>query len=70
MLARVVEVAPVEDQLCAETAHRGNLDWIRLLGDANRRLYAEEPSGIGNRLAVVPGRGGDDAALALLRAEL
>jgi hypothetical protein len=45
-LARVVEVAPVEDQLGAEPAHGGNLDRVGLLGDADRRLHAEEAGGI------------------------
>jgi hypothetical protein len=54
VLARVVEVAPVEDQLGAEAAHGGNLDRVGLLGYADRRLRADEAGGIGDRLAVVP----------------
>lgn len=70
LFARLVEVAPVEDQLGAETMHGGNLDRVRLLGYADRRLNAEAAGGIGDRLAVVPGRGRDHSALVLLRAEL
>jgi hypothetical protein len=70
MLTRIVEVAPVEDQLGTEPPHGGNLDRVRLLGYADRRLNTEEASGIGDRLAVVPGRGRDHAALALFCTEL
>src|SRR5439155_27087829 len=70
MLPRVVEVAPVEDELGAEAAHRRDLDGIRRLGDADRRRHAEETGGVGYRLPVVPGRRCDDAALALLRIQL
>src|SRR5439155_7817277 len=36
-LARLVVVAPVKDELGAEAAHRGDLDGVRRLGDADRR---------------------------------
>jgi len=39
-------------------------------GNADRRSHPEQARRVGDRLAVVPGRGGDDAALALLRVEL
>ena len=70
VLARVVEIAAVEDELGAEAAHRGDLDRVRLLRDADRRPHAEEAGGVGDRLAVVAGRGGDHAALPLVCAEL
>ena len=38
MLTRIVEVAPVEDQLGTEPPHGGNLDRVRLLGYADRHL--------------------------------
>jgi hypothetical protein len=60
----------VEDELGAEAAHRGDLDRVRVLGDADRRLHAEEAGGIGDRLSVVSGRGGDDAAFAFFLVEL
>jgi hypothetical protein len=70
MLARIVVVAAVKDELGAEAAHRGHLHRVRVLGYADRRLHAEETGGEGERLAVVSGRGGDDAAPALIRGEL
>jgi hypothetical protein len=70
VLARVVEVAAVEDELRAEPAHRRDLDGVRALGDADRGRHAEEARRVPDRLAVVPGRGGDHAARPLLRPEL
>ena len=70
VLARLVEVAPVEDELGTETPHRRDLDRVRLLGDADRRLHAEQARGEGDRLTVVAGRRGHDAALPLARGEL
>jgi hypothetical protein len=69
-LARLVEVAAMEHELGAEAAHRGHLHRVRVLGHADRRLHAEKAGRERDRLAVVSGRGGDDAALALVRAEL
>ncbi len=46
VLARVVEVAAVDDELGAEAAHRGDLDRVRVLGDADRRAHAEQTRGV------------------------
>lgn len=40
MLARLVVVAPVKDELGAEAAHGVNLDRVRVLRDADCRLHA------------------------------
>jgi len=70
VLASLVEIAPVENELGAESAHRGDLDRVRRFGHADRRPNAEEPCRVRDRLAVVAGRGGDHTRLALLLAEL
>ena len=68
--ACVVEVPTVLDDVGAERADRGDLDRIRVLGDADRRLHPEETCGVGDRLAVVAGRGGDEPSPALRGIEL
>ena len=70
VLARLVKVAAAEHELGPEAAHGGHLDGVRVLGHADRHWHGEQVSGVGERLAVVPGRGGDDPTLPLLRAEL
>jgi len=55
VLAGVVEVAAVEDELGVEAAHRGDLDRVRRLGDADRGPHAEEARRERDRLAVVAG---------------
>ncbi len=60
----------MEDELRAEPAHGLDLDAVRAFGDADRRPDAEEPSGEGDRLPVVSGRGCDDSALPLAVREL
>ena len=63
VLPRLVEVRAVHDQLRAERAHGRHLHGVRALGDADPRGDAEQARGEGDRLAVVPGRGRDHAAL-------
>jgi hypothetical protein len=70
VLARLVEVASVLDDLAAEATDRPNLHRIGALRDADHRAHAEQAPGEGDRLAVVPRRGGDDAALSLVFGEL
>jgi hypothetical protein len=70
VFARLVIVAPVEDEFGVEAAHGRDLDRVRLLGNADGRRHPEEAGGVRDRLAVVPGRGRDHAAPALRRAEL
>ena len=70
VLAGLVVVAAVLDELGTERAHRGELDRVRPLGDADARLEAEEARRVGDRLAVVARRGGDQAAAPLLLAQL
>ena len=70
MLARLVEVAAVLDDLRAEAADRRDLHRVRALGHADTARTPKSRDGEGDRLAVVPGRGGDEPALALVRGEL
>jgi hypothetical protein len=70
VLAGIVEVMSMEDELRAEGTHRGDLDRVRRVGDADRRRHAEEAGRKGDRLAVVARRRGDDAALPILGAQL
>ena len=51
-------------------AHRGELDRVRALGDADDRPHAEAAGGERDRLAVVAGRGGDHAPATLVVAQL
>ena len=62
-LARV-EVGPVKDDLRAIGAHGRDLNRVGVLRHDDHRAHAEEPRGIGNGLAVIARRRGDDAALA------
>ena len=70
MLAGLVEVPPVHDQLGAESAHRRELDRVRGLGHADARGDAMETSCIGDRLPVVSRRCRDQPARALILGEL
>ena len=70
VLARLVEVAAALDDLGAERADRSHLRGVRPLRDADRDVDAEAPSGVGQRLAVVPGRGSDEPLAPLLLGEL
>ena len=70
LLPGLVEVAPVLDDLRSERPDRLDLERVRPLGDAHRRRDAEEAGGVGDRLAVVPGRGGDQSALTLVGSQL
>ena len=57
MLASLVEVASVLDDLGAERPDRVHLGGVRLLGDADDDPDPEQPARERDRLAVVPGRG-------------
>ena len=70
LLTGGVEVPPVHDQLRAERAHRGELDRVGVLGDADARADAEQARGEGDRLAVIARRRRDQPAPPLLLAEL
>ena len=61
MLTRLLEVAPMHDQLGAESLHRGVLVRAVAFRDGDRDRYAVRTSGVGQRLAVVAARGGDHA---------
>ena len=67
---RLVEVASVQDHLGAEAAHGGDLHRVRSFGRADRRVHAEQPGRVGDRLPMVPGRGAEHTRLALGPAEL
>ncbi len=69
VLAGVVEVASVLDDLRTERTHRVQLRRVRVLRDADHHPDAEPAAGERHRLAVVPGRGGDDPALTLVGRE-
>ena len=56
--------------LGAKLSHRSHLARVGVLGSAHDRLHAEQPRRIRDGLAVVSGRGGDHAGLALLGGEL
>src|SRR6266516_7861435 len=66
----LVEVAPVHDDLRSECADRTDLGWVRSFGHADGCVGVEQAGGVGDRLAVVAGRGRDESALALFRREL
>ena len=68
-LGFVVDRATLDD-LRAHTFHGSNLARIGLFGNDDNGPDAEETRGIGNRLPVIAGGGGDNAALALLRTKL
>src|SRR5581483_8094857 len=70
VLARLVEVAAVDDDLGAEVAHRLHLDRVRFLGHADRGGDAEQLRGVSDRLPVVTGRGARDSRAPLGRGEL
>ena len=70
VLARLVEVASVRDDLRSERLHRRELHRIHALGHADDRAHAEEPRGIRDRLAVIAGRGRDHPSGALVAGEL
>ena len=66
VLARVVVVTAVDDELGAEQTHRLGLDRVCVLGNADRCLDAELPGRVGDRLAVVACRRRDHAASSVL----
>ncbi len=70
VLARLVEVAAMEDHLSAERAHGFNLHRVRLLRYADHSVHPEQARGVSDRLAVVPGRRRDDTPAPVVRAEL
>ena len=70
VLARLVEVATVDDELRPEPPHRRQLDGVGALGDANDRSHTEATGRKRDRLPVVSGRGGDDAAAPFVLAQL
>ena len=70
LLACVVEVAAVENDLRAERAHRLDLDGIGVLGHEDGGPHAEQVGRVRDGLAVIARRGRGDAALALGAAEL
>ncbi len=70
VLARLVEVASVRDDLRAERLHRRELHRIHALGHADDRAHAEQPRGVRDRLAVIAGRGRDHPSAALVAGEL
>ncbi len=70
VLASLVEVLTVLDQLRALRAHRGQLDRVGAFRDAHAGRDAEEARGVGDRLPVVASRGGDQSAPPLVLPEL
>ena len=70
VLAGLVEVAAREDHLGAQRLHRLHLDRVGLLGHADHGPHAEQVSRVRDRLAVIAGRGGDDAPVPFGRGEL
>jgi hypothetical protein len=70
VLPGLVEVPPVDDELRAEPLHRRELDRVRALGDAHDRAHTEDSCRERDRLAMVARRRGDDAAPALVLAQL
>ena len=69
LLAGVVKIFAVEDNLGAQGAHRVYLRGIRSLGYGDDGARLEEPRGVGDRLAMVAGRGGDDSTQPVFLAE-
>ena len=67
--ASVVKIVSVEDNLGAQRAHRVYLRGIGSLGYGDDGARLEEPRGVGDRLAVIAGRGRDDPAQPVFRAE-
>ena len=61
MLARLLEVAAVLDQLGAEAAHGGVLLAAVAVRHEDHDRHAERPAGVGEALAVVAARRRDDA---------
>ena len=68
VLAGLVEVAAEEDHLGAQGPHRFDLHRVGPLGHADHRPHPEQVRRVGNRLAVVAGRGGDDTPAPLVHA--
>jgi hypothetical protein len=60
----------VKDHLSAQGPHRLDLHRVGLLGHADHRPHAEQVRSVGNRLAVIAGRGGDDTPPPLVRGQL
>ena len=69
MAAGFVVVLAVLDDFGAQAAHGRDLVGIILGGDDEDAADAEEPAGVGQRLAVVAGRAADDAAAFLVVGE-
>ena len=70
VLACFIEVLAVADDFRVKPADRLDFDRIGPLRHADGRTDPEEPGRIGDRLPVVAGRGGDDAAASLVVREL
>src|SRR2546421_690149 len=70
VLASLVEVLAVRDDLRPKAADRFHLDGIGALRHADDGLDAEQAGGIGDRLSVVPGRCRDDTPTPLIFRQL
>src|SRR5438874_10942911 len=70
MFASLIEVLAVADDLRAKPADRFDLDRVRAFGYADDRPNSEESRGIGDRLSMVSGGRGDDAAASLVVGQL
>ena len=56
---RLIEVAAMLHDLRAERAHGGDLVRVVLRGNDENAANAEQPSGVGERLAMIAGRATD-----------
>ena len=70
VLASLVEVTAVKDHLGAQGPHRLDLHRVGLLRHADHRPHAEQVRCVGNRLAMITGRGRDDTPAPLIRGQL
>ena len=67
--ASLVKIFSMKDDLGSQCPHGFNLGRVGSLRHGDDGSYAEEPGRPGDRLAVVPGRGGDDTAFAVFLIE-
>ncbi len=67
--ASIVKPFALQDHFGPKVLHRLDLDRVRVFRRADDRAHPEKARGVGNRLTMVPRRGGDDAAFALIVGE-
>src|SRR5216683_6953328 len=67
--ASIVKPFALQDHFGAKVLHRLDLDRVCVFRRADDRAYSEKTRGVSNRLTMVPGRGGNNAAFALVVGE-